>query len=81
MSLRGMSQAKLGLGVLPETKITDGFYTCRIDGYSVFAMDVPIIHHVRVAVFYRVSQQFVIEEIHKFGPNVISFQLAAEEHR
>ena len=40
-ALRGMSQANMDLGILQETKLTDGIYTRWSDGYSVIATDVP----------------------------------------
>ena len=39
-AMRGVSQANLDLGVLQETNITDGVYTCGSTGYSV---DKPIL--------------------------------------
>ena len=42
LALRGMSQANTDLGIFQETKVTDGIYTQRSDGYSVVAMDAPI---------------------------------------
>ena len=34
-ALRGMSQANMDLGILQETKITDGVYTRGSAGYNV----------------------------------------------
>ena len=39
--LRGMSQANMDLGILQETKLTDGVYTHGSAGYNVIATDVP----------------------------------------
>ena len=44
MSLRGMSQANMDLGILQEKKLTDGIYTRGSDGYSVIATDAPSRH-------------------------------------
>ena len=41
MALRGMSQANMDLGILQETKLTDGIYTRGSAGYSVIASDAP----------------------------------------
>ena len=71
-----MSQANLDLGVLQDTKITDGVYTRGSDGYIFISMDMPIKHCSLVVVFYRASPQFAIEAIQQFGLNVASFQLA-----
>ena len=40
-ALRGMSQANMDLGILQETKITDGIYNRGSAGYSVIATDAP----------------------------------------
>ena len=40
-ALRGMFQAKLDLGILQETKLTDGIYNRRSASYSVIATDAP----------------------------------------
>ena len=73
--IRGVSQDNLDLGVLQETKITDGIFTRGLEGYNVGATYVPSQHHGKVAVFYRASPQLEIEVIQKFGPNVVSFKL------
>ena len=44
-------------------------------------METPSRHYVRVAVFYRLSPHYVVEGVHQFGPNVISFQLETGERR
>ena len=41
MALREMSQANMDLGILQETKLTDGIYTRGSAGYSVIATDAP----------------------------------------
>ena len=76
-----MYKANLDLGILWETKITDGFYTCRFFIYSVVTTYVPNQHRRGVAVFYWSSMWLAVEAIHKFGPNVASFQLASGEQR
>ena len=76
-----MSQANLDLGVLQETNIKDGIYTCGSAGYTVVTTDAPSQHHDILAVLYRASLQFAVEDIQKFGPNVMSFQLAMGERR
>ena len=44
-------------------------------------METPSQHYVGVAVFYRLSPHYVVEGVHQFGPNVISFQLETGERR
>ena len=74
-ALRGMSQANMDLGILQETKITDGIYTRGSASYSVIATDAPIQHHGGDAIFYCSKPHFVVEAVEKFGPNVIGFHL------
>ena len=75
-ALRGVSQANMDLGILQETKLTDGIYTRGSAGYSVVATDAPSRHRGGVAIFYRSEPHFLVEAVEKFGPNVIGFQLA-----
>ena len=58
-----MAQAKIDQGVFQETKCTDGIYTRESDGYRVVATDAPSRHRVGLALFYRTSAQFVVEEV------------------
>ena len=44
-------------------------------------MDVPRRHRGRVAVSYRPSLHFSVEDVRQFGPNVVGFQLATGERR
>ena len=81
MALRGMSQANMDLGILQETKLTDGIYTRGSDGYSVIATNAPSRHRECVTLFYRSEPHFVVEVVEKFGPNVLGFQLATGERR
>ena len=81
VALRGMSQANMDLGILQETKLTDGIYTRGSAGYSVVATDAPIRHRGSVAIFYRSEPHFAGEAVEKFGPNVIGFQLATGARR
>ena len=80
-ALRGMSPAKMDLGILQETKLTDEIYTRRSAGYSVVATDAPSRHRGGVAIFYRSALHFAVEAVHNFGPNVIRFQLATGARR
>ena len=81
VALRGGSQAKMDLGILQETKLTDGIYTHWLAGYSVVAKDTPSRHRGGVAIFYRPAPHFAVEAVRKFGPNVIGFQLATGAQR
>ena len=75
-ALRGMSQANMDLGILQETKVTDGIYTRGSARYSVVATDAPSRHHSGITIFHRPVPHFAVEAVQKFGHNVIGFQLA-----
>ena len=62
-ALRGMSHANMDLGILQETKLTDGIYTRGSVSYSVIAMDAPSRHCGGVALFYRSEPHFVVEAV------------------
>ena len=81
VALRGMSQANMDLGILQETKLTDGIYTRGSAGYSLVATDAPSQHRGGVAIFYRSEPHFTVEAVEKFGPNVIGFQLVTGARR
>ena len=55
--------------------MTDRIYTRGSAGYSVVATDAPSRHRGGVAVFHRPAPHFAVEAVHKFGPNVVRFQL------
>ena len=80
-ALQGMSQANMDLGILQETKLTDGIYIRGSAGYRIIATDAPSQHRGGVAIFYRSEPHFVVEAVDKFGPNVIGFQLATGARR
>ena len=80
-ALRGMSQANMVLSILQETKLTNGIYTHGSSGYSAVATDASSRHRGGVAIFYRSEPHLAVEAVEKFGPNVISFQLATGARR
>ena len=80
-ALRGVSQANMDLGILQETKLTDGIYTRGSSGYSIVVTNAPSRHRGGVAIFYRPAPHFTVEAVRKFGPNVIGFQLATGTRR
>ena len=75
-ALRGMSQANMDLGVLQETKLTNGIYTRGSAGYSFVVTDSPSRHRGGVAIFHQPAPHFAVEAVRKYRPNVIRFQLA-----
>ena len=74
-ALWGVSQANMDLGILQETKLTDGVYTRGSAGYNVIATDAPSRHRGDVALFYRSTPHFVVEAVERYGPNVMVFQV------
>ena len=75
-ALRGMSQSNMDLGILQETKLTDGISNHGSAGYSVVAKDAPSRHRGGDSIFYCPAPHFAVEAVRKFGPNVIGFQVA-----
>ena len=75
-ALRGMFQANMDLGILQETKCTDGIYTRESARYCIISMDAPSRHRSGVALFYRPSPLFVVEAVRQYGPNAMRFELA-----
>ena len=80
-ALRGMSQANMDLGILQETKLTEGIYTRGSSGYSIIMTDARSRHCGGVAIFDRPALHFAVKAVQKFGLNVISFQLATGARR
>ena len=79
--LWGMSQANMDLGILQETKITNGVYTRGSARYKVIATDAPSRHRGGVALFYRLIPRFVVEAVERCGPNVMVWQVVTGEKR
>ena len=80
-ALRGMDQANMNLGVLQETKCTDGVYTRASAGYRVVATDAPSRHRGGLALFYKEGADFAVEEVRPYGPNVMSFEVVTGRRR
>ena len=80
-ALRGMSQANMDLVIFQDTKCTDGIYTRELARYRVVATDAPSRHNGGVALLYIPSPFFVVEAVQEYGPNVMSFKVAAGARR
>jgi exonuclease III len=76
-----MAQANVDLGVLQETKLTDGVYTRWSSEYHVHATDAPSTQQGGVALTHRDTDLFQVEAVQTFGPNVISWQLVTGKRR
>ena len=70
IALRAMEQMNVDLGILTEAKLTDGIYTRFSSGYHVVATDARVHNQGGVALFYRDSPHWQIDE----QPN--SFRIA-----
>ena len=76
-----MAQANMDLGVLQETKCTDGVYTRASARYRVVSTDAPSRHRSGIALFYKDGADFAAEEVRPYGPNVISFEVVTGRRR
>jgi len=64
-------------GVLLETKLTKGVYTCWSSGYNVRSTHAPRKWQGGISLFWRTSGTYEIEVVEICGPNVLSFQLVS----
>ena len=70
-ALRAMDGLGADLGILTETKVTDGIHTRKSSGYSV----APSAHQGGIALFWRPSKSYLVEDWRIRGPNVLTFVL------
>ena len=63
------------LGILLETKVTDGIYTQNSSGYSVVVSNAPSTHQGGIALFWRPNKSYMVEDWRIRGPNVLTFVL------
>ena len=76
VALRAMEQMNMDFGVFQETKVTRNDLRTRFSsGYQLVCTDAAASNQGGVALFYRESDFFSVESVHKWGPNVISFIL------
>ncbi len=61
----------IDLGILLETKVTDGIYTQKSSGYSVAALNAPSAHQGGIALFWQPNILYVVEDWQIWGPNVL----------
>jgi hypothetical protein len=81
MALRAMNQMNVDIGILMETKLTDGIHTRQSSGYHVYATSARSHSQGGVVLFFRNSALWQVESIRCFGPNVISCQLVMSQCR
>ena len=75
LELSGMSQANVDLGLLQENNLTNGVYARESVGFCVVASDDQRRNCGGVSIFYKESQQFVVESHQQNGQNFVIFQL------
>jgi hypothetical protein len=64
-------------GVLLETKLTKGMYTCWSSGYNIQSTHAPSKWQGGISLFWRTSETYEIKEVELRGPNMLSFQLVS----
>ena len=69
------------MGVLQETKLTDGIHANQGEGYYVWEIEDEIRHWVRISVVWRRDTVWQVEGIINFGPNMASFLLMSGSRR
>jgi hypothetical protein len=72
-----MKQMGVDCGVLLETKLTKGVYTCWSSSYNVRITHAPSKWQGGISLFWRTSEMYEIKEVELCGPNVLSFQLVS----
>ena len=79
--MRALEQANVDLAFLTEAKLTGGIHARRGNGYDVIATNAMSKQRGGVALCYRKSDHFEVEETVKHGPNVMAFQLETGRRR
>ena len=80
-ALRAMDGIDADLGILLETKVTDGIYTRHSSGYFVAASNAPSAHQGGIALFWRPNKSYEVEDWRIRGPNVLTFVLVTGRTR
>ncbi|KAL7523611.1 hypothetical protein ACHAXR_001156, partial [Thalassiosira sp. AJA248-18] len=72
---RALDSLGVDVALLQETKLTNSVYTRRSFDYSIVASDAPSAHQGGVALCWRESDAYEIEETKIWSPNVLAFRL------
>ncbi len=80
-ALRAMEGIGADLGILMETKVTDGIHTRNLSGYSVIASNAPSAHQGGIALFWRPNKSYVVEDWRIRVPNVLTFVLVTGSYQ
>ena len=71
----------VAFALLTETKVTRDIYTRHSSGYDVIATNAINAHQGGVAICWRKSDAFEVEETKTWGPNVITTHLVTGRNR
>jgi hypothetical protein len=63
----------VNFGILLETKLTQGVYTCWSSGYNVRSTDTPSAWQGEISLFWKASEMYEIEDVELCEPNVLLF--------
>ncbi len=74
-ALQAMKLMGVDCGVLLETKLTKGVYTCWSSGYNIRSTHAPSKWQGGISFFWRASEMYEVEEVEIRGPNVLTIQL------
>jgi hypothetical protein len=55
------------LGILLETKVTDGIYTWNSSGYLIAALNAPSAHQGGIALFWQSNKSYVVKDWRIWG--------------
>ena len=72
-ALRALQQGNVNIGVLQETKLTQGIHKRHGAGHDVWEIEAEIWHRGGIAVAWRVKAGWQVEGFTNYGPNVVSF--------
>ncbi|KAL7524110.1 hypothetical protein ACHAXR_000447, partial [Thalassiosira sp. AJA248-18] len=75
---KALDSLEVDIAFLQECKLTDGVYTRKSSDYSIVASDAPSAHQGGVALCWRDSDAYEVEETKIWSPNVIAFRLITE---
>ena len=64
-------------GEFQKNKPTKRIYMHGYSEYKMVATEEPSTHSGSVAILYRAEENFSVESLHTYGPNVVSFQMAS----
>ena len=71
----------MNIAVVQETKISRGMHTKLSSGYTIMATDVKESRFGGVALMYKKSKLYELEEAKARGPNITTFELATDTDR